>query len=569
MDKLTLNELFRKGVDTYKDRVAFMYSEKGKIQGITFEEWEARVLQCARVLAALGVSQGERVAMISEKCPEQASLFFAVWQCGAVAVPICETFAEETQAYILRDSRARWIVTSDKFKEQVDRVVTWDTQVERVLLFKELLTRDVSGPSPSCDVSVDDLSILVYTSGSTGHPKGVMLSHLNMTTNSIIAIRAVGSGTNNIVASVLPYWHCFALSTEMFTPLVVGYTVYVPRDKLEFQRNIGKVRPTMVLSVPRIAETIRASVLKKLESNPPWQRRLFEKALSLNTKRWKEGLSLPEAILRPLLDKLIMTKVREAFGGRIRMFVGGGAPLAAELQEFFMGIGMPMLQGYGLTEASPVVSANTLTSCQIGTSGQMLPWLTPEEGGDYTFEAEDGRRGKDLQGELLLKGDCVMMGYWNSVEKTCDVIDEGGWLHTKDMGHMNGDGFLMLHGRKSSLICLKNGEKLYPEIVEETLKLSRYITQAVLVGEGHVHCSVLLNVDESLINIPPSPREMDLLESEVHRLCAHFDRHMRPHRVHVVPAFTQENGLLTASLKVRRHKVMEIHADDIDSLSTA
>jgi len=563
--RLTLCELFEWAVKEYGDRKAILYSEQKEIKAITFVEWKEIADRTARTLFSMGVRKGDRVAMISEKCYQMPLLFFSIWSCNAVAVPICETLTEESQAYILQDAQAKIALCSERLKKRVDRLAEWGTGLEKVMTYDEVLHLDVSTPCSNGSPELEDLSLLVYTSGSTGHPKGVMLSHKNMTVNSIVAIQAVGGGLEDVAASLLPYWHCFALSTEMFCPVVAGLSIYVARDKLDFQRYIQTVRPTIVLSVPRIAETIRASVLQKANTLPSIKKKLFHMSFSLARKKREKGLNLLEKPLFAFLDRVLLQKVRDGFGGRIRMFVGGGAPLDKELQDFFMDLGMPMLQGYGLTEASPVISANVLSEFQLGTSGKMMAWLTEELGGDFTFEAEDGSRGKHLTGELLVKGDCVMLGYWRNPEETAKTI-ENGWLHTKDMGYLNQDGYLELMGRKTSLVCLQNGEKFYPEVIEERIKLSPYISQCLVVGEGQSHCYALVNVAEEMLNGHPNDVMVAILRGEIQRLCAHMDRHMRPKDVLILPAFTQENGFLTGSLKVRRYKVEESFREQIEAL---
>jgi len=565
VERLTLCQLFDQAVQEHRDREAIFYSEGRSVKSITFAEWKQIVDKTAKVLASLGVEKGDRVAMISEKCYEMPLLFFSIWACNAVAVPVCETITEESQAYILENSDAKIALCSDRFKDRVDRLAEWVPELTQVFTYGQVLEMDVDTPCPNGKPELEDLAILVYTSGSTGHPKGVMLSHRNMMVNSSIAIEAMDVSIIDRSASLLPYWHCFALSTEMFCPLVRGCSVYVARDKLDFQRNIKHVKPTIVLSVPRIAETIRSAILKKAKDSSALKRYLLLKGMKLARKSREKRLNLLERPLFASLDKKVLQKVRDTFGGNIRMFVGGGAPLDKELQDFFMDIGMPMLQGYGLTEASPVISANTLANAQLGTSGRLMSWLTEEEGGDFTFEAEDGSRGKHLTGELLVKGDCVMMGYWKNPEETAKAIEEG-WLHTRDMGRLNEDGFLDLMGRKSSLVCLKNGEKFYPEVIEERIKLSMYISQCVVVGEGQTHCYAIVNVDGQMLNGHPNDVKLAILRGEVERLCAHMDRYMRPKDVLILPPFTQENGLLTGSLKVRRHKVEESFRDRIQQL---
>ncbi|MBO7741321.1 MAG: AMP-binding protein, partial [Victivallales bacterium] len=254
--------------------------------------------------------------------------------------------------------------------------------------------------------------------------------------------------------------------------------------------------------------------------------------------------------------------------GKIRMFVSGGAPLELDALSFFSFLGMPVLQGYGLSESAPVVSSNLIENYRLGSCGHLMPWLKPENGGDITFKDEDGNLGKNVHGQLLVKGNCVMKGYWRHTDASAKTMEDG-WLNTGDVGHMDQDGYLFIHGRNSSMIVLYGGEKLHPEYIEDTVKSSPLISEAMVIGEKCKNVYVCVNVPKDEAE-KHSPEELHrLLKAEVERLTANLAPFQKPKDVLVLPEFTQENGTMTATLKVRRFKIKELYKKEIEEFLEA
>jgi len=426
--------------------------------------------------------------------PQTIFAFFGIWLNGAIAVPVCETLKEKESSFILKDSGAKIVLREDSLKSAEMLRKDWK---------KQDLARDP-----------DDTAFLIYTSGSTGNPKGVILSHRNIFVNAAVGADYIRIKSDDSMMSILPYWHLFALTAEIFTMLHVGGQIFIPKSKSTFLKDVSLFKPTIVLSIPRFAQMLKRGI-----------------------------------------ETLPKEKAKEVLGGRIKYFIGGGAPLDASLQEYFLSIGIPIYQGYGLTESSPIISINAPHDFKIGTSGKIIPWLDGKYGGAYRFE----------DGELLVKGKCVMKGYWNMPEETKETLQDG-WLRTGDMGYIDEDGFLVLSGRKKSLICLEGGEKFYPEFIEEHLKTSAYISQAMVIGEGRKRPSALINVDEEKVKGLPREQVDKIIASEIKQLTKDFQPYQVPASFLVLPAFTAEDDLLTNTQKVKRHKVLEKYKELISGI---
>ncbi|MBT7161534.1 MAG: AMP-binding protein [Victivallales bacterium] len=529
-----------------------------------FREFRSRVEQWAAALATHGVGEGDRVAFITPKSPNQTFAFYAVWWLGAIAVPISETLADLEMAFILRDSEPTVVLVDETMAGKVRRVTGGAT--ECVFRFASLSQPTASQRREPVVGEADATAALIYTSGSTGMPKGVMLSHRNLLVNARSSLDSMDLNAADTFVSLLPYWHSFALTVEVVLSMEVGYRVTIPKDRRDFAKNVANYKPTVILLVPRIAAALLTGIRKKLSSSSPGLRRLFDLALYNASRIFHTTPGMRGGILRmlahkALYDPIVFRKVRRRFGGCLRFFVSGGAPLDLEPQLFFKYVGVPIHQGYGLTESSPTISVNSDASHRLGSCGSMLSWLTPEGGGDWTFLDEEGDTGKDRRGELLVRGDCVMQGYWRHRDdsaKTC----RDGWLHTGDMGYVE-DGFLFLDGRQGNMIVLLGGEKVHPEHIEDAIKGSPLVSEAMVFGDKCKNLYVCVNVDPEEYAALPEGEAMARLWDEVRVRTQHLAPFQRPKDVLVLPDFTIEEGTLTATLKIRRHKVWEVSADPI------
>jgi len=566
-DLLHLADIIRRGAEKWPHAAAvqFLTSDDARaLTTLTYSDVERRVRTWAQYLLDAGVRPGDRVGIITPKSPNQIPAFYACWWIGAIAVPVCEALADLEMGFIIRDAEPA-LILADSSVEHKARQNAGDVPVT---VFSDLPRPDGDAPAPAMHhADPDDVAALIYTSGSTGMPKGVMLTHRNFCMNALSALEMVPIDPEDALMSLLPYWHSFALTVEVIAVLIVGCRLIIPRNKRDFRKNIGLYAPTIVLVVPRIAEALKAGIEKRIAEAPPKVRKLFERAIHNASRIFTAGPRLDGGVLRmaahhAVYDPLVFRKIRSRFGGKLRFFVSGGAPLDLEHQIFFKYIGIPMYQGYGLTEASPVVSTNSPDDHKLDSCGRFLSWLRPENGGDYTFLDDEGNRGKDLHGELLIRGPCVMKGYWRHRDASAKTLAEG-WLHTGDVGYVDDDGFLFLDGRRGNMIVLHGGEKLHPEHVEDAIKGSPIITEAMVIGNKCKNVYALVNVDEEAAAGMSEQELRERVRREVAERTRHLAPFQRPKDVLILPEFTPEEGLLTVTLKVRRHKVWEKYGDRI------
>ncbi len=545
---------------------ALAQMDGSELKFLSYNQLRTQVLAWRHFYEEHGVTQGDRVAMISTKCLEHFPFFHACWHMGAIAVPVCETLGTVEMSFILKDADPKLIIADSHFQK---KVVECSGGVPVINLADmppcgEPAAADV----PASDTELDAVSTLIYTSGSTGMPKGVMLTHRNLWTNAYWAFSAFKFEEGERLISLLPYWHSFALVCEMLCPLMAGGVCAVPKDMKDFRRNLAAYQPDLMLAVPRVVETVKMGIDKQIESQPPRKKALIEKAIYNASRIFTAESRLDGGILRMVThycfyDPLVFRQFRKAFGGKLRCIVCGGAPLDLELQIFFKFMGVLVVVGYGLTETSPVISANLPEMHRLGSTGKVFPWLLPEHGGDYTFMDEDGNLGKDLHGQLLVKGDCVMKGYWRHTDASAKTMKDG-WLNTGDVGHCDKDGFIYIHGRMGNMIVLIGGEKLHPEHVEDAVKQSPLITEAMVIGEKCKNVYVLVNVnDESARKLSEEELKKRVRE-DVQQRTSHLAAYQKPKDVLILPDFTMDNGMLTGSLKVRRYKIMEAYKKEIE-----
>ncbi|MBN1521937.1 MAG: AMP-binding protein [Candidatus Aureabacteria bacterium] len=520
----------------------------------------------AHFLRSKGVSQNDRVAVIAEKCPESIISFFSIWMSGGIAVPVCETLKSDELEYILLDSGSKVVLCGSSLEKKISSLQSQNKFA--IISFDKVLAE--KSPSVSdeifCEPEPDDAAFLIYTSGSTGRSKGVILTHRNIHVNAKTSAEYIRMKKDDAVMSILPYWHSFALTAEVFTMLHVGGCICIPQDKSTFLKDIALFHPTIILSIPRLAEMLKRGIESSIEKKSSLQKKIFHLARKVCLRYHEGGRESRRRWLRllySLFRRIVFQKVKDSLGGRIRYFIGGGAPLDVSLQQFFFSIDLPMYQGYGLTEASPVISINAPHDFKMGTSGKIIPWMSETFDGGYCFEDDTGRRAKNIHGELLVKGPCVMKGYWDLEEETRHVLKDG-WLCTGDLGYLDGDSYLVLAGRKKNLICLTGGEKFCPEFIEERIKSSSYIEQAVIVGDGCKRCSVVINVSTEKAAAHTEEELASLLSREIRYLTEGFEEFQRPLRHLVLPVFTAENGMLTSTQKVRRHVVLEKYRQEIE-----
>ncbi len=567
----SLGRYVRDWCDARPDCVALVSSDGKSIVRVTYRQVYADTMAWADYLRNRGVKEGDRVVFISTKSMLHSRFFYSCWHLGAIAVPVCETLGDTEMAFILNDCEPALIIADKPFLKKVQANAGSFPVVEAGELPVDV-DCGIQRTEPA-DVGIDAIATLIYTSGSTGMPKGVMLSHKNLWVNAFWNLNSYRINFKDSLVSLLPYWHAYALSCEILCVPMCNASCIVPRDIRDFKKNLGVYKPTVTIAVPRIIETFKAAIDKQVGMLPPKKKALFDKAIYNASRIFTAGPKLNGGMLRMLThycfySPLVFSKLRQAFGGRMRLIVVGGAPMDLEMQIFFKYIGMPTMVGYGLTESSPVVCNNTPEHHKMGSCGMAAPWLTPQYGGDFTFKDDEGNMGKDVHGQLLIKGDCVMKGYWHHTDESAKSFEDG-WLNTGDVGHCDKEGYIFIHGRKGNMLVLIGGEKLHPEHVEDAVKNSPYISEAMVIGEKCKSVYVCVNIVEEKFKGMSPEEVLAKVKEEVHEYTGHLAAYQKPRDVLILPEFNQADGTLTATLKIRRFKIRELYRDEIERFLVA
>lgn len=592
--ELTIPAMFRRTVERYGERTALQYKEGGKWLPITYAEMERQVIHLALGLAELGLAPGDRLALLAENRPEWAVTDLAVVSLGAVNVPLYATLPAPQVEYILADSGAQMLMVSgqkqlDKALEIRDRlpnlrcIISMDrleTLPEGVVNFADVIARGVAHPGGRAEfirrsegVRPADLATIIYTSGTTGEPKGAMLTHDNFTSNAQSVETFVEVGPDDLFLSFLPLSHVFERMAGHYLPLSAGSCVAYAESVFTVQSNMVEVRPTVMASVPRLYESIHSRLLDGIAKRPEKERKTAEWALRVGWeyhRRRVEGKSagLLTSLQHMLADRLVLKKLREKVtGGRLRFFISGGAPLPVQTAEFITSMGLHILEGYGLTETSPVICVNRPAKTKIGTVGPPIP-------GVEVKIAEDG--------EILSRGPHIMLGYYNKPADTAQAIDPEGWFHTGDIGRLDEDGYLKITDRKKDIIVLANGKNVAPQPIEAKLKASPYIASVVLFGDREPQIVALVVPDKDHLKQWARKQGLDvkdeaalLKDAKVKKL---FRDEIEAHSKDLADfekvrrftlldqEFTQERGELTPTLKIKRQVVKKNYAAEIQAM---
>jgi long-chain acyl-CoA synthetase len=516
----------------------------GAWRQISWEEFGGQVRAVAGWLGGSGLSPGDRVLIVSENRPEYPIAETALMALRIIPVPAYVSNTTEDHAHIIRDSGARGaIVSSATLAERVraaglgSLLVVMDEPPEGAIPWAELLrgqsVTDLAAQASAIDPHT--LATLLYTSGTGGAPKGVMLPHRSILSNCRGAFGLLRDlePEDEVYLSYLPVAHSYEHTVGNFFLPSIGCEIVYARGAEHLATDMLAIRPTILTAVPRVLELIRGRILSQVSRQPAWKRALFEQALAIGSKRTDgRPLPFPQRLIDPLLDRLVRARIRARFGGRIKGIVSGAARLEPEVGQFFLAMGLLLIQGYGQTEAGPVISANPPQAVRIDTVGKAL------EGVEMRI-ADDG--------EILVRGGLVMQGYWNRAEESAAAIRDG-WLHTGDIGSLDADGYLRITDRKKDMIVLSGGENVSPARVEGLLVAEPEIAQAVIVGDDASSVSALL--------VPAEDTDAGAVAAAVARVNARLSVTERIRRHVLVPAFSIENGLVTPSQKVRRREVI-------------
>ena len=551
---------------------------------LTWREMLSEVARWQAALAGLALQRGDRVAIMLRNCPYWMMFDQAAMSLGLVVVPLYTGDRPDNLAYIINDADVKVLLLENAEQWQalrtvrdqiggVKRFVSIDTVRDstepRLKSITEFLPPAASlQPAPSCQMN--ELASIIYTSGTTGKPKGAMLSHANMLTNAHACLDTFAVHGNDLFLSFLPLSHTFERTLGYYLPVMTGSTVAFARSIPQLAEDLQTIRPTILISVPRIYERMYAAIRAKLDEGSPLARWLFHLAVETGWARFEQeqgrGPWKASFLLWPLLQKLVAQKVLDRLGGKLRVAVSGGAALAPEISRVFIGLGLPVVQGYGLTETGPVISGNRLENNFPDSVGQPIRDVQVRLG---------------EQSALLVKGPNVMLGYWNNPEVTRDMIDSDGWLNTGDVAHISDSGHIYITGRIKDIIVMSNGEKVPPTDMELALLHDPLFDQVMVFGEAHPYLVVLAVLNNEAwqhfareigirADIPEALND-SRVEAKILRRVARnlrgFPGYARVNRVLLLrEPWSVENGLLTPTLKIKRTEIAQQFAAQIKEL---
>lgn len=613
----TIIELFEGSVSKYPDSIFLWEKKNGAFQGTTYKEVHRQVLHFTAGLQAIGIRRGDRLGLISEGRNQWLISELGILYAGAINVPLSVKLEAKTELkFRLEHSGCRMVIVSEGQAPKIEEIRKELPGLEKVIYLDEKADPGVNDWSYDYIIETgktylrenrdlvtqiykstgpNDLANISYTSGTTADPKGIMLSHLNYTANVIQSNTLMEITPEWKTLAFLPWDHAFAHTACLYCLMYNGASIAslevgkTPMETLKnIPKNIKEIQPTILMSVPAIAKNFRKGIETAVRQKGNMTRKLFEHALktayTYNGIGWDKGKGF-RAVYKPLVmlyDKILFSKIRESFGGKLKFFIGGGALLDIELQRFFYAIGIPMCQGYGLSEASPVISSNALHAIKFGSSGRLVKYM------DLKIVDEDGRElPTGEKGEIIIKGDNVMAGYWNNPKATAETVVDG-WLHTGDMGYTDPDGFLYVLGRFKSLLIANDGEKYSPEGIEEAIiEQSSLIDQCMLYNNQNPYTIGLVVPNIQAVNreltaagLKPGTDEANteslrMIQAEIDaykkggKFENMFPERWLPATIAVLPeAFTEQNHLLNSTMKIVRGKITEYFADELVFLYT-
>jgi long-chain acyl-CoA synthetase len=588
MSVRTLTELFLKAA-SYNKPDCLLSKIGGNFQPISTAELVDRVRRLSKALVDLGVAPGDRVALMSENGPHWPTVDFAALCAGAVLVPIYPTLLPDQAAYIAANCGAKVVIAETP--AHLEGLLAHAAElpaVKQFVLIKgessdpKVLSLDTliaSGAGVDVDeferraraVKPEDLATFIYTSGTTGTPKGVMLTHGNIASNVVSGLSVLNLDARFTALSFLPLSHSFERLVD-YCYFLTGCSIAYAESVAAVAQNLQEVKPHVFVSVPRVYEKLLGRIQENVASASPIRQRLFAWAVALGRQALPYRLKHQSppgwlGIQLALADKLVFKKIVDRLGGRFAFAISGGAPLSRELAEFFWGAGVPIYEGYGLSETSPVISVNARDAVKMGTVGRPIPGVEVQIASD---------------GEILSRGPNIMKGYWGMEKETAEVIDSEGWFHTGDIGEIDSEGFLRITDRKKELIINAYGKNVAPAPIENALKNSRYISQAVVIGDRRKFLSALLVPDFDVLKgwaekqgiVGASPETLvgdskvrDLLAQEVKAVNAGLAGFEKIVAWELLPnEFTLETGELTPTQKVKRRVINQKYGDVIDRL---
>jgi long-chain acyl-CoA synthetase len=604
----TLVDIFKSSIKAFPDRELFGTKRSGHWQWTTYAEFGKETDQFRAGLASLGVKAGDKVAVIADNRVEWAVAAYACFGLGAALVPMYEAQLEKDWDFILRDCNASVaIVATSAIVEKCKKFLETIPSLKHIINlehapeangaakadgkkngasnihdYRALL--ETKGDVPAIQPKKEDVACLIYTSGTTGNPKGVILSHQNIASN-VTAVHEVFPMTpEDRSLSFLPWAHSFGQTCELHALFSSGASMAICEAIPKLIDNLAEVQPTLLFSVPRIFNRIYASVQKTISEKPAFVQGMVKKAMASAAKeRDGKRLTLSEHLLLTATDKIVFEKVRARFGGKLKYAFSGGAAISRDVAEFIDGLGIMVYEGYGLTETSPISTANYPKERRIGSVGRAIPGVrifidTTSTGGK---KSEAGRE----EGEIIVYGPNVMVGYHNRKEENDAVMTKDGGFRTGDMGYLDPHGFLYITGRIKEQYKLENGKYVVPTPLEEELKLSSFVANAMVYGDNRPYnvALIVVNVEavkkwatkegistgsiDSSEKLLAHAKVRDLFKAEVEKYSEKFKGFESVQDFALIDDdFTADNGMLTPSLKLKRRVVLEKHQPVIDAL---
>ncbi len=592
----TLTEMFDRVTKKFASTNRPVYRQKveDKYVDISYSQFRQDVELFAMGLASLGIRRGDHLSIISENRSEWIIADIAMMVIGAIDCPIYPTLTSRQIEFIFNDAVVKIAVVSNQFQlnkvlkcrsdvRSLKKIIVMADRVENpdnnVLLFTDVLRmgESFSRENPSYiehslhQIKPSDVATIIYTSGTTGNPKGVMLSHHNIVFDATSAVQNIPIDQTDVLLSFLPLCHSFERIGGYTLGFACGATVAFAESVDKVAENMLEVKPTIITTVPRLFERIYGKIKRSVEAGPPKKQKIFNWAIDVGRKyaeaRRHRMLGPSLKIKHLLADKLVFEKIRSRTGGNMKFFVSGGAALSRDLGEFFEAIGIKILEGYGLSETSPVITINRYDDYKFGTVGKPIPGIEVRIAND---------------GEILTRGPHVMIGYWNNKEATREIIDSDGWLHTGDIGVFDAAGFLMITDRKKHLFVSSGGKNIAPQPIENMFMQSKFIDQFVLIGDRRMFLSALIVPDfdaireyadthkipyndiQDLIDHPDIYKAIEKDIGTIQKDLANYER-VRKFML-LQKKLTIEDGEITPTMKVKRKAIEERYRDIIEKM---
>ena len=586
MEIRTLNDIFFHATRNVRNPKAFQRKVQGRYQAVSAEQFGRSSIQAALGLESIGMKAGDRVGLLSTNRLEWAIGDYGILLNGGINVPVYPTLLAEQIQYILANSECRFIFCEDESQaEKILSVRHRLPDLRKVILFEgSVEDRDVMSLSELLDqgeaqresgeealiasakaVEPDRPCSFIYTSGTTGQPKGVVLSHWNIVSNVLTSLKIFSMGTEDAALSFLPLSHIFERMAGYYSMFYAGCSIAYAESIDTVPQNLTEVRPTLMVAVPRLYEKMYARILDTAVSGSFIKKNIFFWAKNTG-ERWAEltidGQPIPKhlEIAYGIASKLVFSKLQARTGGRLKFFISGGAPLAPEIAKFFYAAGLIIMEGYGLTETSPVITCNCFDYYKLGSVGKTVP-------GVEVRIADDG--------EILTRGPNVMQGYYKDEEATRAVLDEDGWFATGDIGELDAEGFLRITDRKKDLLVTAAGKNVAPQPIENMVKTDKFISECVVIGDRKPFIAALIVpnfeylvkyakrhdiIYTSMKGLVNEPRVQDLMRRRIEGFNERLARYEQ------IKKFSILDHELTPSLKVRRRKVLEIYADHVSTI---